>query len=122
MADAIQVVQSDLYEIERLIDGWWQADVRTRASLGRLQEELDRARTVESGEDTPECVTLGSEVALRDLAVHRESIHRLVLPRHADSAKGELSILSPLGIAVLGRHEGDTFECATPRTGDVGSV
>ncbi len=114
MADAIHVMRSDLDQLERLLDGWWRTDVRTQALLGRLQEELDRARVVESGEIAPECVTLGSEVALRDLDTALVSVHRLVLPMDTDRAKGALSVLSPVGIAVLGYREGDTFECATP--------
>jgi regulator of nucleoside diphosphate kinase len=112
--NAIDVTQPDFERLERLVDGWWAADARTRALLDRLQAELDRARVVDSAEVEPGCITLGSQVRLRDVETGRLSVHRLVLPNEASGPDGALSILSPMGIAALGYREGDEFVCETP--------
>ena len=114
MANTIHVTQPDFDQLERLVDGWWAPDDRSLALLERLRDELDRARVVDSGEIAPECVTLGSEVTLRDLDTGRRSVHRLVLPKESHKVEGALSVLSPIGIAVLGYHMGDSFTCETP--------
>ena len=112
--DAIHVTQPDFERLESLVDGWWAADPRTRALLDRLREELDRARVVDSAEVEPECITLGSQVLLRDVETGQSSMHRLVLPNDASGVDGALSILSPVGISALGYREGDEFVCETP--------
>ena len=110
----IQVTQTDFDRLGRLLDGWWAPDARTQPLLDRLQEELDRARVVANGEVDPDCITLGSEVVLRDLDTGWPSIHRLVWPNDAAGSHKALSILSPIGVAALGYREGDEFVCETP--------
>jgi regulator of nucleoside diphosphate kinase len=53
-------------------------------------------------------------VRLLDLDSRESVVYTLVLPREANSADGSLSILAPIGIAMLGYGEGDRFECETP--------
>ena len=110
----IQVTQPDFDRLERLLEGWWASDARTRQALGRLQHELERARIVDSSEVDPDCITLGSEVELRDLDTGSLSMHRLVWPSEAPHSHEALSILSPMGLSALGYRQGDEFECDTP--------
>ena len=49
-----------------------------------------------------------------DLDSRESVVYRLVLPSEANSVDGSLSILAPIGIAMLGYGEGDYFECETP--------
>jgi len=111
----IHVTKPDFQRLEHLVNGWWATDDRTRELLELLQQELDRALIVESEEVDPDRITLGSEVALRDLHTGEVTVYRLAWPR--DAASGDslpLSILSPMGISALGYREGDQFEVAAP--------
>ena len=110
----IHVTETDFERLENLVNGWWAADPRTRELLDRLQGELDRARVVDSSAVAPECITLGSEVMLRDLDTGGLSVHRLVLPNEVGGSPRGLSILSPVGVCVLGYGEGDELDCETP--------
>ena len=57
--------------------------------------------------------TLGSTVAFRELHSGASFEYRLALPGEADIGQGAVSVLTPLGAALLGRGEGETFgyEC-----------
>jgi regulator of nucleoside diphosphate kinase len=69
---------------------------------------------VESYEVPPGIVTLHSKVRLLDLDSRESAVYRLVPPSEANGSAGNLSILAPIGIALLGYGEGDRFECETP--------
>ena len=51
---------------------------------------------------------------LHDLDSGEDFVYTLVFPARADSASGKMSILAPLGIAVLGCRVGDTVEWEAP--------
>lgn len=75
----------------------------------RLQEELSRARVVDSAKMPPNVVTLGNAVTYRDETTGREQTAILVLPGEADIAAGRVSVLTPIGVALIGLPEGASF-------------
>jgi hypothetical protein len=54
-------------------------------------------------------VVIGSEVHLIDVLNYSELEITVTLPEDSDPARGRISVLAPLGAAVLGLDEGDTF-------------
>jgi regulator of nucleoside diphosphate kinase len=82
--------------------------------LMQLQETLDFAEVVDTRNLAPDIVTLDSEVRLRDVDFGRELHYTVVLPLHANIAAHKISILAPLGMAMLGHRVGDDFEVQTP--------
>jgi len=82
--------------------------------LNDLAEELARAKVVESAKIPADVVTLNAQVVLRDLDRDVEKHYRLVLPAEADIASGALSVLAPVGTAILGYREGDVVEWRVP--------
>src|SRR5687768_16528688 len=77
--------------------------------LDGLRREIDRARVVEPTRVPRDVVTMGSTVRLSDLAREREEIYTLAYPDEADLRDGRLSVLSPLGTALLGARAGDVI-------------
>lgn len=73
-----------------------------------LNYELDRARVV--GEDAlpPDVVRMGSTVTFRQDGGKRETV-TLVYPEHAAPEAGKLSILTPIGTALLGLRPGQSL-------------
>ena len=55
-------------------------------------------------------ITMRSKARLRDLDTGREMVYSLVFPDEADSNKGKISILAPVGTAMIGYGTGDIIE------------
>ena len=82
--------------------------------LADLQAELNRAEIV-SPDDVPEnVVTMDSTVMLRDLDTDEVEMYTLVYPDRADIANGQLSVLAPVGTAILGYQIGDEVGWRVP--------
>lgn len=90
-----------------------------------LQRELDGARVVEPHRVSRDVVTMDSTVRFLDLQNHRREVYTLVYPDEADLSDGKLSVLSPLGTALLGARAGDVVRvpgAAGPRAIKIESI
>ncbi len=89
-----------------------------------LRRAVSRARVVPPARVPGDVVTMHSKVRLSDLAREREEIYTLVYPEEADLSAGKLSVLSPLGTALLGARAGDVVLVGGdgPRTIKIRSV
>ena len=114
MKTQIHITREDLIKITAITEGMALTDGRSQRWLALLERELDRANVVESHEIPREIITLHSRVCLREVDNDESVIYKLVLPSEANSSEGKLSVLAPIGIAMLGYGEGDEFECETP--------
>jgi regulator of nucleoside diphosphate kinase len=77
-----------------------------------LRSELDRAVVLPELPST--VVGLHSTAEIVDLETGETDRFTLTLPEQADAAQGRLSVLAPLGTALLGYAEGDTLEWRMP--------
>lgn len=75
-----------------------------------LSDMLDDADIVSPWEIPPEVVTMNSKVHLKDYQTQEELILSLVFPPDADLKKNRLSILTPLGVSLLGSKVGQQIE------------
>jgi regulator of nucleoside diphosphate kinase len=82
--------------------------------LDELQAELDRAEMLLSDEVPEDVVTMNSTVTLRDLDTDEIETYTLVYPDRADIANQQLSILAPVGTAILGYRAGDEIKWRVP--------
>jgi regulator of nucleoside diphosphate kinase len=82
--------------------------------LNKLEDELDRAEVVDPIDIPRETITMRSTVRLRDLDSGKEMIYSLVFPNEADVDEGRISILAPVGTAMIGYRIGDTIEWEVP--------
>jgi regulator of nucleoside diphosphate kinase len=83
-----------------------------RPELKKLQEILDSAEVLETAPD--DVITLDSVAVLCSALRCDRRVYSPVLPALADYRKHRISILSPLGMSMLGRRVGETFEVKTP--------
>jgi regulator of nucleoside diphosphate kinase len=79
-----------------------------------LKSELERARVVLAEETPVDVVTMHSQVRVLDLETGEQSNYTLVFPVEADVSAKRISVLAPLGTALLGFREGDTLEWMMP--------
>jgi regulator of nucleoside diphosphate kinase len=82
--------------------------------LAALAGELRRARVVPRSQLPPDVVTMNSTVRLRDLETGEEETYTLVYPADADIGQNKLSVLAPVGTALLGYRAGDVVEWPVP--------
>lgn len=69
-----------------------------------LNEELDRAEILPSASIPSHVVTMNSRVRFRDLNTNEEHIRTLVYPAAVKDSQEPLSVMAPLGAALLGMH------------------
>lgn len=96
---------------------------RTRSSAERstspggnlaLANRLKNALVFKEDELPGTFVRMQSTATLKDLSTGESFVYRLVFPADADIAYGRISILSPLGVAMLGRKVGEEFRYQSP--------
>ncbi len=106
----IVISADDLGRIEALVEGALQ---RNPALADRLLEELNRARIVPPGRLPKSVVAIGSRVTYRDEASGQVKSVTLVYPEKADIACQRISVMTPIGVALLGLAEGAGFHWDT---------
>jgi regulator of nucleoside diphosphate kinase len=111
--DRIIVTRSDLERL-RAILGAPGKSVRDTEHLRDLSDELDRAQVIPEDEMPSDVVTLQSQVRVRDRGTGMVSNYTLVSPAQADVGSGHVSVVAPLGTALLGYREGDEVEWQMP--------
>lgn len=79
-----------------------------------LQAELDRADVVEPQDIPPTVVTMNSTVRFAIAETGREFCLTLVYPRDMDGSADRISILAPVGAALLGLSVGDELTWPGP--------
>ncbi len=79
-----------------------------------LEEELAVAKVVPQTDIPKDVVTMNSKVKFVDTESKKESEITLVYPKDADVTKQQVSILAPVGIALIGLRKGQTIEWPMP--------
>lgn len=87
---------------------------KSRDDLRGLQAELEHARVVAPAEVPPDVITMNSKARLRDLETGEEVTYTLVFPDQANIEQGRISVVAPVGTAMLGHRVGDEFEWEVP--------
>jgi len=87
---------------------------RDKEYLTALEEELDRGEALDSKDIPTDEVTMNSKVRVQDLDSGKEMTYSLVFPRDANIDQNRISILAPLGTALLGYRVGDVIEWKVP--------
>lgn len=99
----------DQERLERLLDR-----VGSRPDLDALREEIERAEIVEPEAVPRDVVTMNSVVRFVDEDSGKESEVTLVFPGHADLESNRISVLAPVGSALLGLSVGDSIDWPVP--------
>lgn len=102
----IVISEATLWHIEALAEG---ALRRNPALADRLLDELARARIVPEHKLPKNVVSIGNKVTYRDEMSGAEKTVTLVYPEQADIAAGRVSVMTPIGVALLGLAEGAAF-------------
>jgi regulator of nucleoside diphosphate kinase len=110
----IVITEYDMERLRQLIDEAKRLDRSPNPYLDSLEVELSRAQLVAPEDVPPDVVTMNSKVRLKDLDTDEEMTVALVFPAEADIAQLRMSVLAPVGTAMLGYRIGDVFEWEVP--------
>ena len=110
----IHITEFDLERLKKLLLDAQSTDYHKSEYLERLQLEINRAEVVQPKDIPSDVVTMNSTVCIEDLDTKEEEIYTLVFPEDADLRQGKISILAPIGTAMLGYEVGDSFEWEVP--------
>ena len=110
----IFITDTDRDRLEKLLLGTRVWSNRDKEHLQALEEELDKAHTVGSRDIPGDVVTMRSQVRVKDMKSGAEMDLSVVFPSEADSEQGKISVLAPVGTALLGYRVGDTVEWKVP--------
>lgn len=107
----LYITQADMERLRSLIE---IGSVQDGAYLQSLEEELDHARIVLPEKIPSDVITMNSTVRLQDLDTGEEKIYTLVFPGKTEAGQNPISILAPVGTALIGYREGDVIEWDVP--------
>ena len=110
----IYITEYDKMRLEELMEVAAEFGDDSREDLESLEEELDNAEIVSSKDIPADVVTMNSKVVFRDLDTSETMTYVLVFPRDANIDAGAISVLAPIGTAILGYAKGDIIEWPVP--------
>jgi len=106
----IYITDADMKRLRPLVEEL----KNSRDDLRMLQQELVRARVIAPEEVPADVVTMNSKVRVRDMAMNEVTTYTLVFPDQANIEQHKISVVAPIGTAMLGQQVGDEFEWQVP--------
>lgn len=103
---AIFVTDRDFWPLQALVRARGGDSPRDGAHIGKLADELARSIPFDEAKAPPDIITMHSRVLMRDLDSGATDTYTLVYPHQSDLTRGRLSVLAPLGTALLGFRQG----------------
>jgi regulator of nucleoside diphosphate kinase len=108
----LMVTAADHQRLRGIIDAW--SGTRDKYATEALSDELDRAEVVPAERIAGNIVTMNSRVVFKDEETGESREVSLVYPHESDPALGRVSILAPIGSALLGLSVGQTIDWPLP--------
>ncbi|MFT4145196.1 MAG: GreA/GreB family elongation factor [Mobilitalea sp.] len=112
MTEPIYITNTDKEELSKLIEDSRHNERRSNIYIKKLEAELDRAVVKSADQIAKDIVRMNSTVSL--LVDGSQEEITLVYPQQANVLKNKISVLSPLGTAILGYSVGSTVEWEVP--------
>ena len=109
MPKMIYITEKDIDRLNSIL-----MNIKDSPVVRKLQEELDRATILNPEEIPPDVVIMNSRVQFKTLETDSTSEITIVYPSDADSSQARVSILAPVGAALIGLRVGDEIEWALP--------
>lgn len=109
----IQISRPDHNRLTKLVGGIFDSEKKNEP-LQNLRNELRRAIVLQPESLSKTVVALDSQFSIRDLDTDEVDTYTLVHPETPHNSNGCISVLAPIGTAVLGFAVGDEVSWETP--------
>ena len=114
-AKTIFVTEPDFLRLRRMIESIKRFFYRDQEHINYLEEELNQAEVVRPDRLPANVVTMNSRVRITDLDTGEQTVYTLSFPDYADIARHRISVLAPIGTALLGYRTGSVVQVRVPR-------
>jgi regulator of nucleoside diphosphate kinase len=108
----IIVTETDLERLQRVIEQ--HGGGRNAELAEQLEQELARAEVTSSQDVPPDVVTMNSTVVYEDAETGSRRVVTLCYPKEARSDEGRISVLAPIGSALIGLSVGQSIAWPMP--------
>ncbi len=108
------ITDTDAHQLRMLLEGAALSCDRDRIQLDVLEEEIEKARIVPQAQIPSNVVTMRSRVRIVDMRTGEQLVYQIVYPHEANYAAQKISILAPIGMALLGYAAGTEIEWRVP--------
>ncbi len=112
MSRQVYITENDRIRLKKLISDALLEGLQSDKSFGELNREIEKAKIVDIKQLPGDVITMNSKILIQ-LGENEEEV-TLVYPQEADLIENKISVLSPIGTAILGYREGDTVEWTVP--------
>ncbi|MGI6492277.1 MAG: nucleoside diphosphate kinase regulator [Peptococcaceae bacterium] len=114
MSRQIFITTVDKERLIKLINEEKEFSPGKKEYLRKLERELERAQVVVSDDIPHNVITMNSQVSLKDMETGETMTYTLVYPSEANLLENKISIMAPVGTAILGFCEGDIISWEVP--------
>lgn len=111
---SVIVTDVDMDRLARLVRAFKHSLFRDQQQLELLDQKLAGAEVRLPGRAPRDLIRMNSCVRVLDFDTQKRGLYTLVFPDEADISKAMISVLAPLGIALLGQRKGDVVEAHVP--------
>ena len=115
METDIKIPELDYIRLNKLIGASRTEKNIELKNINTLAREIGRAEKVDSKKIAPEFVTMNSVVQVINESTKKPMTIKIVYPKDADFKKRHVSVLSPMGSALLGYKVGDMVQFEAPK-------
>ena len=114
VARKVLITETNRSRLQHLLESARKFLRRDAKHLEQLEEELETAEIVTPEQMPQGRVVMNSQVRVTDLDAGKQSAFTVVFPRDANYSDSKISILAPIGAALLGYRVGEVVEPSVP--------
>lgn len=113
-ATPVILLRNDFEILNGFVKNLQGMQVNEKENFSKLYEELKKAQIVDAENFPCDIVRLDSTVVIKDLKTKRDMTITIVLPQKADIKQKRVSVLAPIGTALIGFRKGQTVSWQVP--------
>lgn len=113
-ATPVILLKNDFEILNGFVKNLQGMQVNEKENFSKLYEELKKAQIVDAENFPADIVRLNSTVVIKDLKTKRDMTITIVLPQKADIKQKKVSVLAPIGTALIGFKKGQTVSWQVP--------
>jgi regulator of nucleoside diphosphate kinase len=112
--DQVILLKKDFEILNNYVKNLHGMQVNEKENFTKLSEELQKAKLVNEDEFPNDIVRLDSTVVIRDIQTNRDMTITIVMPASADIKQKKVSVLAPIGTALIGFRKGQKVSWEVP--------
>ncbi|HXS54765.1 MAG TPA: GreA/GreB family elongation factor [Hanamia sp.] len=114
VTNQVILLKNDYEILNEYVKNLHGMQVNEKENFRKLSQELGKAKLVDAAEFPMDIVRLDSTVVIRDVQTKRDMTITIVMPQSADIKQKKVSVLAPIGTALIGFKKGQTVSWEVP--------